>query len=529
MALGDKGATLDGLKASHDNLDGKITDLKSDINSVVYGVNKTFTVERTGYYNIECVLVNGATYTFSNNTSLGTNLLLLKNDDSTTVISTNVREGTSLSFVVDGDDYKAIRFYANATGTVSIEGGYSLLDAKEEISDVTEVYGIGSNSGYINASGGIANPSATGIEVYTDKIPCDTGFEFSLSLTYASADTMWVAYALYDASGTFIERITLDAGVSRLSYTYNITITNANARYIAFTFRTHGNCVSVIKSPQYTSILAIEINDIDDRLSAVENETQMSATSVRSVNHRGYNTVAPENTLPAYKLSRKMGFDAAETDVAFTSDGVAVLLHDGTINRTARNADGTEISSAIDIGTITYEQALQYDFGIWKGAEYAETRIPTFEQFIVLCKRIGLSAYVELKPTGTTEARVHGLIDTVRKCGMSEHVTWVSFYSNLLTFVKNYDSTARIGFITESVNSETIQTAEGLKTEENEVFINSDVYTSAVVETCSAANIPLEVWTINSQTTMENLDPYITGATSDSLIFGRVLYNKYIQ
>lgn len=392
----------------------------------------------------------------------------------------------------------------------------------------TELYGIGLNHGYINASGGISNPSATGIEVYTDKILCDTDFEFFLSLTYASADTMWVAYALYDDSGTFIDRITLDAGVNRLSHTYTVTITNASARYIAFTFRTHGNCVSVIKSPQYTSILDIEINDIDDRLSAVENETQMSATSVRSVNHRGYNTVAPENTLPAYKLSRKMGFDAAETDVAFTSDGVAILLHDGTINRTARNADGTEIASSIDIGTITYEQALQYDFGIWKGAEYAGTKIPTFEQFIILCKRIGLSAYVELKPTGTNETRVHGLIDTVRKCGMSDYVTWISFYPNLLTFIKNYDSTARIGLVTESVTAETIQTANGLKTDDNEVFIDSDVYSSSVVGTCSSAGIPLEVWTINNQTTMENLDPYITGATSDSLIFGRILYNKYI-
>lgn len=34
MAMGDKGATLDGLKASHDNLDGKITDLKSDLGSL---------------------------------------------------------------------------------------------------------------------------------------------------------------------------------------------------------------------------------------------------------------------------------------------------------------------------------------------------------------------------------------------------------------------------------------------------------------------------------------------------------------
>ena len=512
-----------------DNIASDIDNINCNLSAVVYGTNKTFTVEKTGYYNIPCVLIDGSTYTYTNNTGAATNLLLLKSDGTTTVVSTQVVTGASASFVVDGNDYVAIRFYANGIGSVSIEGGYSLTNARDEIDEMTVINGIELHPGYINASGGITAYSDAQPTAYTDKIPCDTGFDFSLSLTYTSADTMWVAYAIYDGSGIFIERPTLDAGVNRLSNTYSVTISNVNAKYIAFTFRTHGNCISAIKSPQYTSIIDIKMGDIDDRLSAVENETQISATAVRSINHRGYNTIAPENTLPAYKLSRKMGFDTVETDVAFTSDGVAVLLHDGTINRTARNADGTEIAQSVDIGTITYEQALQYDFGIWKSAEYAGTKIPTFSQFIQLCKRIGLSAYVELKPTGATEARVRGLVDTVKNCGMTDYVTWISFYPSLLTYVKNYDSTARIGLVTETVNAETIQTANGLKTADNEVFINSDVYGSSVVALCASENIPLEVWTIDNQTTMENLDAYITGATSNSLIFGRVLYNKYIN
>lgn len=42
MALGDKGATLDGLKASHDNLDGKITDLKSELKQSSLTTNNDF-------------------------------------------------------------------------------------------------------------------------------------------------------------------------------------------------------------------------------------------------------------------------------------------------------------------------------------------------------------------------------------------------------------------------------------------------------------------------------------------------------
>ena len=58
-------------------------------------------------------------------------------------------------------------------------------------------------------------------------------------------------------------------------------------------------------------------------------------TAVRGVNHRGYSAAAPENTLPAFALSWEMGFRYVETDVSFTKDNVAVLLHDAGLEMVA--------------------------------------------------------------------------------------------------------------------------------------------------------------------------------------------------
>lgn len=249
------------------------------------------------------------------------------------------------------------------------------------------------------------------------------------------------------------------------------------------------------------------------------------------VNHRGYNTTAPENTLPAYKLSKQTGFNYVETDVSFTSDGVAVLLHDASINRTARNADGTEISGTINISDITYEQALNYDFGIWKSNTYAGTKIPTLDQFLSLCKGIMLHPYIELKSNGNyTEAQIRSIIDAVEKHGLKGKATYISFNSTFLTYVKNYDASARLGLIQSGSGSASLlTTAAGLKTSTNEVFVDTYDKSDAWAESCRVAGIPLEIWTINSSATIQTMNPYITGVTSDSLIAGKVLYEANIQ
>lgn len=240
---------------------------------------------------------------------------------------------------------------------------------------------------------------------------------------------------------------------------------------------------------------------------------------VKGINHRGYNTVAPENTLPAFKLSKRMGFNYVETDISWTSDDIPVLSHDNDISRCS---DGTGT-----ISSMTYEQLLQYDFGSWKSAEYAGTKIPTAEQFLKLCRALGLHPYLELK-NGVTETRVQALVDLVNACGMKGHVSYISFYDTRLNWVKAYDATARLGYLPSSwITEGTITIVQALKTATNEVFIDVDrgVTSDANIQIAIAAHVPVEFWTVNNADYILGASPYVTGFTSDNLIAGKVLYN----
>lgn len=229
----------------------------------------------------------------------------------------------------------------------------------------------------------------------------------------------------------------------------------------------------------------------------------------KSVNHRGYNTVAPENTIPAFILSKQKGFDYVECDVRFTSDGVPVLIHNETIDNTS-NGSGS-------IALMTYEQVLQYDFGRWKSAEYAGTRIATFAEFIRLCRDLGLHPYIELKG-GMTEDQIASLLYIVAQHSMTRNVTWISFVYTNLGYVANYDNSARLGCLMHTVTADALTQAQGLRNGINQVYVSAGEYTADAVAMVKAAGLPMEVFTINNAQTVVGLDPYITGVTSDSLI-----------
>ena len=97
--------------------------------------------------------------------------------------------------------------------------------------------------------------------------------------------------------------------------------------------------------------------------------------------HRGH-VHYPENTLPAFKKAIECGFEEIETDPVITKDGVIVLMHDTTINRTCRNADGSIIEKPLAVEECTYEELLKYDAGIAFGEEFKGTKIPRLEELL---------------------------------------------------------------------------------------------------------------------------------------------------
>ncbi len=246
---------------------------------------------------------------------------------------------------------------------------------------------------------------------------------------------------------------------------------------------------------------------------------------LKSISHRGYNKVAPENTLSAFRLSKKMGYFYVETDIHFTADQVPVCLHDDTVDRTS-NGTGS-------INDMTFDKARQLDFGMWKSKEYQGEKIPSFEEFVKMCKNLSIHPYIEINDKEIdSEEPIKKLLDIVKKNGMRWKITWISAKISYLKVIKELDPSARLGYVVKDVTDKKIKLTRDLKTELNNVFLDaeSDLLTDEIVDKCSKAEVPLEVWTVNNVDEILMLNPYINGITSDMLIAQNVIidnvYNK---
>ena len=70
---------------------------------------------------------------------------------------------------------------------------------------------------------------------------------------------------------------------------------------------------------------------------------ELAVEKPKMISHKGYNEVAPENTMPAFQAGVENGFTNFETDIYFTKDNIPVLSHNDLINYMARNKDGSSI------------------------------------------------------------------------------------------------------------------------------------------------------------------------------------------
>jgi len=248
---------------------------------------------------------------------------------------------------------------------------------------------------------------------------------------------------------------------------------------------------------------------------------------LKEINHRGYNSVAPENTIYAFRLSKIKGFNWVETDIHKTSDGVIVCLHDSTINRTARNADGTVLSSDIAIADITYADALNYDFGIWKSSVYAGTKIPTLAETLALCKAIGLDLTIEIKVTALATA---DLIALVARYGMTDHVEYIGNKESITAMAAILHN-GRIGLVGSDTNCNSDLRAylESVRINGNEVYYHTDIYNAdatrrAILDDIAEAGF-IVVSRVNSDTEVANAPTYSTVYMTNATHARQYLYD----
>ncbi len=104
--------------------------------------------------------------------------------------------------------------------------------------------------------------------------------------------------------------------------------------------------------------------------------------------HRGYSEIAPENTLPAFKLAKTAGADLVELDYHHTKDGVPIVIHDSDLDRTT-DAVAKWGGKKIRVDAKTAEELRGLDAGRWFDRQFAGTRLPQLDEALDLIQNGG--------------------------------------------------------------------------------------------------------------------------------------------
>jgi glycerophosphoryl diester phosphodiesterase len=143
-----------------------------------------------------------------------------------------------------------------------------------------------------------------------------------------------------------------------------------------------------------------------------------AASGVVAVGHRGAAGVAPENTLASFRAAMAQGARWVETDVQLTSDGVPVLLHDLTLDRTTNAAALFPTRRPWSLNTFILAEVRQLDAGSGRGAAFAGERVPTLAELLGALKQAHTGLMLEIK-SGESDA-------TAKIASALESADWVA-------------------------------------------------------------------------------------------------------
>jgi glycerophosphoryl diester phosphodiesterase len=194
------------------------------------------------------------------------------------------------------------------------------------------------------------------------------------------------------------------------------------------------------------------------------------------IGHRGAAGHAPENTLAAIQKGIALGIDFAEIDVRRTADGVLVVLHDETVNRT------TDGKGRVD--RLSLQDVKKFDAGNGE-------QIPTLEEVLrITAGRAGLM--LELKVKGVAQQAV----EAVRGAGFRDPVIYASFLHDELTHVRAVDPGASHMMLFGRLPQAPV--ARAIEHGPSHVGLRHDTATRRLVEAFHRAGLLVFVYTADS-------------------------------
>lgn len=140
--------------------------------------------------------------------------------------------------------------------------------------------------------------------------------------------------------------------------------------------------------------------------------------------HRAVHLSYPENSLSAIKHAIELGVDIVELDVRSSKDGILVLMHDGTINRT------TNGSGRVEDYTFTELQEFRLKK---KDGTHTSERIPGFEEALNTA-RGHIMVDIDLKTD-----QVKPIVETVIRTRTQAQVFYFTDDYNVLKEIQDLD------------------------------------------------------------------------------------------
>ena len=139
--------------------------------------------------------------------------------------------------------------------------------------------------------------------------------------------------------------------------------------------------------------------------------------------HRAAHIEDPENSIPAILKAIELGVDIVELDVKVSKDGVPVLMHDGTIDRTTTGSGKPS--------DYTYEELKQ--FRLIHEGKTTDQLIPTFDEALKLIKG-KIMVDIDLKTD-----QLDPIIEDIRKNDCEDHVFFFDSDYEALDYLKQAD------------------------------------------------------------------------------------------
>lgn len=238
---------------------------------------------------------------------------------------------------------------------------------------------------------------------------------------------------------------------------------------------------------------------IDDsrgvRVLNTDNWWKPSPGAFTLIAHRGFANVAPENTLTAFTSAYAAGAMHIEFDVQITSDGVPVVIHDSTLDRTT---DGTG-----NVKDVTYAYIQGLEAGSFFDSRFTSSKVPSFDAVVKFCKARGITMYPEIKGY-RTQADIDLMLQVVSDNQAENMVIWQSFTLSDLVYVRSKNKSAAVGLLAGDINNLASVAALGGK-----VYYLLDYSATLAnptwVESCRKEGVDIGVWTVDTNSSLKSL------------------------